>query len=118
MNWVENRQDCNAVNALAQLLSEAKENVKTRCKQLRDSGQYMPGCVGLPQERGFQVIRNGETVSFELLDLRTIRVSEKEKNRFDVHVHMEPGIRCVLMVDGKELEPWEVLYKALDKLLF
>ena len=31
---------------------------------------------------------------------------------------MEPGIRCVLMVDGKELETWEVLYKALDELLF
>ena len=38
MDWVEKRQDCHAVNALAQLYAEAKENVKTRCKQLKESG--------------------------------------------------------------------------------
>ena len=118
MNWVEKRQDCNAVNALEQLWAEAKENVKTRCKQLKDSGEHMPRCVPLPNDRGFRVVRNGETVSFELLDLQTIRVSDKGEKSFDVHVHMEPGIRCVLIVDSKELEPWEVLFRALDKLLF
>ena len=121
MNWVEERQDCNAVNALAQLLAEARENVETRREQLSDSDsvEHKPEFMRLPNGRaGFMVIRNGETVSFEVLDLRTIRVSEDGKESFDVHVHMEPGIRCVLMVDGKELEPWEVLYKALDKILF
>ena len=119
MNWVEKRQDCNARNALGRLYIEAKENVETRREQLLDSVEHKPEFMRLPNGRaGFMVIRNGETVSFEVLDLRTIRVSEDGEESFDAHVHMDQDQRCVLMVGGKELDPWEVLYRALDKLLF
>ena len=53
MNWVEKRQDCNAVNALAQLLTEARENVETRRQQLSDSdsGEHKPEFMRLPNGR-------------------------------------------------------------------
>ena len=121
MNWVEKRQDCNAVNALALLCVEVKENVATRREQLLDSDSvgHKPEFLRLPNGRaGFMVIRNGETVAFEVLGPRTIRVSEDGEESFDVHVHMDQDQRCVMMVGDERLESWQVLYKALDRLLF
>lgn len=119
MNWVEKRQDCNARDALGRLYVEAKEGVETRCRQLEDSGKPNPTCVKITNSTGFTVARNGETVTFKLLDLRTIRVDVAMwAGSFDVRVEMGGDQQCVMMVDDERLESWQVLYKALDRLLF
>ncbi len=120
MNWVEKRQDCSAAHVLVDLEWATEESVQTRIKQLEGSGEPMPRHISHDEDPGFSVVRNGRLVAFDLKDMRTIRVrGDDGKIDFDIHVtmrHVDP--RCVSVVEGEELEPWQVLYMALDKLLF
>ena len=119
MNWVEKRQDCNAAHVLVELEWAAKRNIQARIKQLEGSGEPIPRHISHDDDPGFSVVRNGTLVAFDLRDLRTIQVRGDEGQiDFDIHVDMRHiDERCVLVVEGDELEYWQVLYKALDVLL-
>ena len=67
---------------------------------------------------GFTVTRNGRVVKFETTDMRTIKVNGDIKFEITVKVGLDDEQQCVLTVAGELREPWQVLYMALDKLLF
>ena len=52
------------------------------------------------------------------VDLRTIHVEGTMTDEFDIHVDMDDKGFCVLSVNGTILEPWQVVRKALDRMLF
>ena len=57
-------------------------------------------------------------MKFETTDLRTIKVNGNIKFEITVKVGLDDERQCVLTVADKPKEPWQVLYKALDELLF
>ena len=121
MNWVERRHECNARHAFDELRSGAETNITTRSQQLQ-AGTRVPAEL-LPQlgavtEDSFLVSRNGRTVKFERTDYRTIRVNGDDISAFTIHVGLDDDGRCALTVAGEPTENWQILYKALDKLLF
>ena len=120
MNWVERRYECNARHTFSQLCNEARISVETRLRQLQadSSGPGLIPKLEKPEENIFTVTRDGEMVTFAMVDLRTIRVSGDHISAFGVHVGLDDEQQCVLTVVGQCKEPWQVLYMALDKLLF
>ena len=121
MNWVERRHECNARHALQDLRAEARGNIEIRTRQLHaESSPAGPIPVLEGAEVGgdfFAVTRNGSTVKFKMTDRQTIRVNG-DGPHFNIHVGLDNDGECVLIVAGKPTEPWQVLYKALDELLF
>ena len=117
MNWVERRHECTAKRALQDLRAEARGNVDTRVRQMEvDSLGPFPHLEDVGN--GFTVTRNGRVVKFETTDLRTIKVNGDIKFEITIKVGLDDEQRCVLTVADKPKEPWQVLYKALDELLF
>ena len=120
MNWVERRHECNARHAFRDLRAEAKDNVETRTRQLHAEKSPAGPLPSLEEdtEDGFMVTRNGDIVKFEVTDARTIRVTGSSISTFTVKVGLDDNQSCELIVAGELREPWQVLYTALDKLLF
>ena len=120
MNWVERRHECNAKHALQNLRAEARGNVDTRVHQMEMEVDHSLGSP--PQledvKNGFTVTRNGRVVKFETTDLRTIEINGDIKFKITVKVGLDDEQQCVLTVKDEPKEPWQVLYKALDELLF
>ena len=126
-DWVETRHSCTAKQAIACLAQEAEKNVATRRKQIRnenigiqppefhedDDKGFLVAC-GLAPDKSFE-----KYIRFKRTDLRTIHVDGTAvTDEFDVHVAMDDQGECAVSVDGRAMEYWQVLYKALDRLLF
>ena len=126
-DWVETRYNCTAKQAVLCLAREAEKNVETRKEQIRNDnvGMRPPKFHG-NGDKGFSVecglSPNGDFekfVLFKLEDLRTIHVSGTTvSDEFDVRVEMDTQGNCALSVDDLPMEHWQVLHKALDRLLF
>ena len=96
----------------------ARQNAVTRNKQLGGSHKFAASenagaefCVGLdtPNLR--------QKVWFSLLDLNTIRVKFRDTETIYT-VRLDDTGRCKLWSEDQSFDPWQVLKKALEPVLF
>ena len=118
MNWVNRRNECNAAVFMKTLFSEAKEAVDTRHSQTARLVDDPP--TFHHDGTKFWVTRGDNTVRFEAINARTIRVSHKgdQPHSFDISVGLARDQQCVMTTMDGEQEPWQILYRALDSLFF
>ena len=62
-------------------------------------------------------VKPGGEEGFEV-DGLNLRMDRDGVDAFDVSVELDDKQKRALMVDGEKKEPWQILYMALDKLLF
>src|SRR3990167_8686976 len=118
-DWVKARHECNVGNMLQRLKLQAKNNVETRNAQLPEgvgkfgfddlgsafsvwgsSGRFERNAVDVSLETGVVVFRlNGGAPDFK------------------VTLTLDKYGQCKCRLGDEELDPWQVLKKALEPLL-
>ena len=133
-NWVQARQDCTVQVAFGCFRREARRAVDERNQLFpnheKDFGNKLFSVDGVKKEDGyrtdvFRVLRHdngGEEIAFQLfLDKGYIRVIRKLecKDSFLVTLTLGDDGECRYQIDGKGKHlRWQVINKALEKLLF
>lgn len=114
-DWVTARHQCSADTVFNHLRLLAKDNVETRNAQATDMAGFTAtngsfsvwSKAGLPHER--------HAVDFAL-DGKTITVRGYAEFRITLTLNNQGLCKC--KVGTEELDPWQVLKKALEPILF
>ena len=123
-SWVEVFHRGPALLALDRLREEANRNIETRQQQITSESNWQrPKLMLSTKGDRVAVVCKHEQLSDELsvmfrADQRTIYVNGAVPSKFDVQVKMNGDGQCVLLIDDKPREPWEVMRKAIGALLF
>ena len=118
-NWVKATHECTASVMFGTLHALARHNVETRNEQLggrhkfaasEDAGtEFCVGKNGIPDQ--------SMGICFALLDWKMIRVTYQGlETTYTVRLDSEGS--CKLWCEDQSFEPWQVLKKALEPLLF
>jgi hypothetical protein len=116
-NWVEARLNCCAEKVFAQLQAGVTNDVATINEVARGAGVKFEVS---PHGLRFLVIREGKGVKKVqfVLEKNVISVLAGDQARFSAAPTMNPAGQCVLIVNGQEMEPWQVRRMALEQLFF
>jgi hypothetical protein len=118
-DWVTARQNCSISKVFESLLAQAKKNVQTA--QTVSDGRVRTPADFTAFDGGFSVFRNGiqktgvrfwcseDAIYVEDHTGKTIATAGLTLNDFG---------QCRLVVDGKELDQWQLLKRTLEPLLF
>ena len=123
-SWVEVFHRGPAQLALDRLFEEANRNIETRHQQITSESKWERPKLTRNTENRFAVVYKHEQLSdelsvlFRVMDRRTIHVNGAVPDEFDVQVKMNDDGQCVILIDGKPREPWEVMREAIGGLLF
>lgn len=119
LNWVERRAACNVAEVFNQICLEIQDDIiavnALKYKDLyfkHDTLSDGTFVIGQPS-RVPRLI-----VSIGMLDQQIIVVDQATSGEWSARVGLNDEGRCVLKVDGSELETWQFRKKALDALFF
>lgn len=120
LDWVTARAECSLYKMFKELRNGVKQDVAKR-NELRQEGERVRFEMGAESGKGFSVFREGPTGT-EAMDFffenTEIRVADPNNVLFRMTVTVSNDGRCKFVVDGKELEQWQVRKMALEKLFF
>lgn len=116
-NWVEARLNCCAERVFAQFQAGVTNDVETINVVAREHGAKFEVS---PHGLRFLVIREGKGVKKVqfVLERGVISVLNGDEPHFSATPSMNPAGHCVLIVNGQELELWQVRRMALEQLFF
>ena len=127
VDWVKARSQCSVANVFRDLHFRAKADVDSLTSILGDrakqTGTAPTSSFSVESsERRFEVrrtIRSTEmqAVEFSLMESAILVVSKGGPN-FTAIPAIDLNGRCVLVVNGRELESWQVRQMALERLFF
>ncbi|MGH9505255.1 MAG: hypothetical protein ACRD20_20570 [Terriglobales bacterium] len=120
-DWVTARHECSLVKAFVQLKRDLEKDAAKANELFKGNRKYT-----LTQDAYSLTVTeehfSGEmrSVGFALNDEKTaVRVSnERDESMFEFTVTLNKKRHCVFLVNGEEMESWEVRQKALNSLLF
>ena len=120
-DWVTARAQCSPLSMCAQLKADIEKNVESMRSLSKARGSEIP-IAAFDNGQSFGVSRRtyvGEIGVIFTLRNEEIRVSSKEvKVDFVATLTLSDDGECRLLVDGKELDRWQVLRRALEPLFF
>jgi hypothetical protein len=120
-DWVAERFKCSAAAKLAELHRLVEQNVVTRNQQVG------PTQIGPIQRFSINVLRT-DPLFFKVSDTQrrngvdfslqgdTIRIEDASTRHVSLTLDNEG--RCKLVLDGEELDSWQLLKRALEPLFF
>jgi hypothetical protein len=121
-DWVTARNDCSMPNMLQRLRLLAKANVETRNKQELDSAGFIDA------DRAGNVVfsvwskrvhgNERHAADFSISDDTKVLTVRRGGQSFTVTVTVDDFGVCKCKVGNEELDPWQVLKRALEPLLF
>lgn len=121
-DWVTVRARCSSLNMFTILKLDAERNVDTMKALTKAQGSEMPLSMFDHDGRSFGVTRRtymGEVGVMFSVRNEEIRVDSKGlKVGFTATLTLGDEGECRFLVDGKELDRWQVLRRALEPLFF
>jgi hypothetical protein len=119
-DWITAREQCSVLHAFLKLRADVEQDVNNANKVFRESRRRF-GFTPAPES--FTIYEDRippRHISFTLNDTNTlISVSdENDKHKFDITVTLNKEKQCVFVIDGEELEGWQVRKRAIEPLLF
>jgi len=120
LDWVRERNACSVRAVFYSLKQDVQEDARKRNEQLPASNHYRFDVTS--HETAFTVITMSndrpKSVVFRLRD-KVISVEDGHGTIiFEAGITLNDQGRCLLQVDGKECESWQVRRKALEELFF
>jgi hypothetical protein len=119
LDWVSKRAGCSAVQIFKELQSGIESDVVAANKANTALGPFITALT----PDGFAFIVSvkdevGPRVVFYYANERIEVKDEKRNLKFFASLALNSSGRCVLRVDGEELEQWQFRKKALECLFF
>jgi hypothetical protein len=120
LDWVRERNACSLNTAFYSLKQDVQEDVRKRNEQLPAGNCYRLDFSS--HETAFTVITKRtdppKSIVFRLTD-KVISVEDGDGTIiFQAGATLNDQGRCLLQIDGKEYESWQVRRKALEELFF
>lgn len=121
-DWVSARFECTLQKAFTDLLADVKADVDRINRLLRDAGKHSKnfesgsGGAHLIVTRSVDS-RNLTRVEF-LLEPDAIVVNPGSGSAIRATIRLSPCGQCRFVVDGVEMEPWQLRRLALERLFF
>jgi len=120
LDWVRERKACSLSTVFYLLKQDVQEDVRKRNEQLPAGNYYRLDVTS--HETAFAVITRSSDRPKSIVFRLTGKVISVEDGHgtiiFEAGVTLNDQGRCLLQVDGKEYESWQVRRKALDELFF
>jgi hypothetical protein len=118
-DWVTARNACSAANVFERLKAMAMANVDTRNLQRPDTASFkeLDGTFTVSNSRGGSHNAADFSLSGHLITIQR-HEEHRHAHTFEVTVALSEDGACKCRVDGEELDPWNVLKKVLEPLLF
>ena len=121
LDWVTTRSKCSLYEMFIILRNEVKDDVKKR-NESRRSGEQVVFEVGAESSKGFSVFRAGALKSPSCTDFQFsetgISVSDGDRVLLTATITLNEEGRCKFVVNGKELENWQLRRLALEQFFF
>jgi hypothetical protein len=125
LDWVTVRAECTMRSVLKQLSDEIKIDIAMRHKYLSES-QKTHGVVFSVEERTTDesviVFREGQglsgSVSFAIVGSAIKVIDASGATLLEATIGLNDSGRCMLRVNGSDLETWQFRKKALENLFF
>lgn len=115
-DWVDARNKCSADAVFNQLRSLAERDVATRNAQASETAGFTDG--GGRKFTVWSKKGSGQERHAADFSLEDETISVRGDTEFDVTLTLNNVGACKCKVDNEELDPWHVLKKALEPLLF
>lgn len=123
-NWVRARAECSLARCFERLHAGVKGDVEARNEIARALQEGIVFETARPSGARIMVTRSGNPIRRVDLVLTqdAILAEQRVQEQNDVTFRATPGLNnpcdCTLMIDGSELELWQVRRLALEKLFF
>ena len=121
LDWVRARVACSLHTVFARLIAGVKSDLAARQEVSRDLDQGIHFAISTEDDRNLVVSRNlrgtVSTVEFSLGPTEIV-IGEDGIPIFTATVALNEAGDCTLVIDGNEMEMWQVRRMALEGLFF
>jgi hypothetical protein len=119
-DWITARSGCSLVQMFLKLKRDLQEDLLIAKPLFRESGRIFNLNENATSLTVFEEAIPPRGISFELNDSTSaILVKDlKGTQKFAIAITLNEERECVFVVDGEELESWQVRRKALESLFF